>query len=161
MDIVAHSFNGFPTSTSAEFAELLRAIGASRAGSPKPTALERFLVNHPIAATFLSSQKPPPVSFATLSYLGVNSFEFADAQGRSIFVRYRFVPSAGKQVLDTAALNSRGPNYLTDEMIERLALGPVLFDWHAQISEPGDIIADPSIAWPRVQASGDTRLHRY
>jgi catalase len=30
---------------------------------------------------------PPPVSFATLSYYGVNAFKFTDAAGKSGFVR--------------------------------------------------------------------------
>lgn len=151
MDVVAHSFNGFPTATSAEFAELLGAIGVSGPASKKPTALERFLADHPIAATLLSSQKPPPVSFATLTYFGVNAFEFADALGRVEHVRYRFVPEAGEQFLDAAALALKGPNYLAEEMVRRLVSGPVCFDWHAQLSKPGDVVDDPSIAWPETR----------
>ena len=30
----------------------------------------------------------------------------------------------------------------------RLAQGPIVFDWFAQIGEAGDAVADPSIAWP-------------
>jgi catalase len=26
--------------------------------------------------------------------------------------------------------------------------GPVIFDWYAQIAEVGDVIGDPSVAWP-------------
>ena len=88
-DVVSHSFNGFPTATSAEFRELLLAIGA--AGQKKPEALNAFLASHPIAKTFLTTQKPPPESYATLSYFGVNAFEVTDTKGVHHFVRYRFL----------------------------------------------------------------------
>ena len=147
-DIVTHSFNGFPTATADEFAQLLRAIGASGPKAAKPTALDQFLGNHPIAKTFLTTQKPAPLSFATLPYFGVNSFKFTDASGKSSYVRYRFVPKAGEQYLDAAALKSKGPNYLSEEITARVANAPIAYDWFAQISATGDVIDNPSVAWP-------------
>ena len=147
-DIVAHSFNGFPTATSAEFRELLLAIGASGAGATKPTALDSFLMSHPIAKTFLTTQKPPPESYATLSYFGVNAFAFTDAKNYRRFVRYRFAPSGGEAVLTPARLAAMGPNYLQSELPERLAKSAADFVWYAQIAEASDAIGDPSIAWP-------------
>jgi catalase len=147
-DVVSHSFNGFPTATSAEFRELLLAIGASGAGATKPTALDRFLGSHPIAKTFLTTQKPPPESYATLSYFGVNAFEFTDAKGHRQFVRYRFVPVGGEAVLTPARLSAMGPNYLQTELPARLAKSAAEFAWYAQIAEASDVIGDPSVAWP-------------
>lgn len=148
LDLVTHSFNGFPTRTSDEFAQLLRAIGTSGADAAKPTELDRFLAAHPIAKTFLTTQKPPPVSYGTLSYFGVNAFTFVDAKQQRRAVRYRFVPLAGEQVLDAAALKARGPNYLQEEIAARVVAAPIKFDWYAQIAEAGDLTDDPSIAWP-------------
>jgi catalase len=147
-DVVSHSFNGFPTATSAEFRELLLAIGSSGAGAAKPTALDSFLGSHPIAKTFLTTQKPPPESYATLSYFGVNAFEFTDAKGGRRFIRYRFVPVGGEAVLNPAQLSALGPNYLQTELPARLAKGATEFVWYAQIAEASDVIADPSSAWP-------------
>ena len=98
MDIVTHSFNGFPTANADEFAELLRAIGASGPEAPKPTALDTFLGTHPVAKTFLTTQKPAPVSYATVPYFGVNAFSFTNAAGHRSNVRYRFVPLVGELV---------------------------------------------------------------
>jgi catalase len=148
LDLVTHSFNGFPTRTSEEFSQLLRAIGASGVDAGKPTALDRFLGAHPIAKAFLTTQKPPPTSYGTLNYFGVNAFTFTDAAQRRRAVRYRFVPSAGEQVLDAAALQAKGPNYLQEEIKARVAAAPIVFDWFAQVGEPGDLTDDPSIAWP-------------
>ncbi len=147
-DIVTHSFNGFPTATTAEFRELLLAIAASGAGAPKPTPIESFLAGHPIAKAFLTSQKPAPVSYTTLSYFGVNSFRFTNAAGGQHYVRYRFVPVAGEQFLPAGAAEKMSGNYLVDELPIRLAKGAVAYDWYAQIAEAGDAIENPAIAWP-------------
>jgi catalase len=88
------------------------------------------------------------MSYGTLNYFGVNAFTFIDAAQRRRAVRYRFVPSAGEQVLDAAALKAKGPNYLQEEIGARVAAAPIVFDWFAQVGEPGDLTEDPSIAWP-------------
>jgi catalase len=37
---------------------------------------------------------------------------------------------------------------LQDEIVQRIAKGPVVFDLVVQIAEKGDKVEDPSIAWP-------------
>ena len=63
-------------------------------------------------------------------------------------MRYRFVPLAGEQLLDPAALKAKGPNYLQDEIAGRVAGGAIVYEWYAQVAAAGDAIADPSVAWP-------------
>lgn len=160
-DVVTHSFNGFPTATTEEFRQLLLAIGAKGSGDPVP--LDAFLGAHPIARTFLTTQKPPAASYGTLSYFGVNAFEFTAADGRKSFVRYRFVPRGGEAFVPAADLPGKGPNYLQEELPQRLAKDPIVFDWYAQIAEPGDAVEDPSVAWPesrRLVKLGTVRIDR-
>lgn len=147
-DIVNHSFNGFPTSTSAEFAELLRAIGGSGTDAPHPNPLEQFLATHPIAKTFLTTQNPPPVSWGTIAYFGVNSFKFTNAEGKSLYVRYQFIPVAGEAYLDAEQIAEADPNYMSRELQTHLAKGPIQFRWQAQIASSTDDILDPAKAWP-------------
>jgi catalase len=148
-DVVTHSFNGFPTATTEEFRQLLLAIGAKGGGDSAP--LDGFLSSHPIAKTFLTTQKPPAASYGTLSYFGVNAFEYVAANGRKAFVRYRFVPRGGEAFVPPTDLSTKGPNYLQEELPQRLAKGPIVFDWYAQIAASGDVIDDPSIAWPETR----------
>ena len=148
LDIISHSFNGFPTKTAAEFRLLLLAIGASGPDAPHPNAVEQFMGDHPVAKTFLTTQKPAPVSFATLSYFGVNSFKWTNRQGHFVYVRYRFAPVRGDEVLTPEQIAQQGPNYLREELPRRLARGPVTYDWYAQVAGAGDAIDDPSVAWP-------------
>lgn len=81
-DLVTHSFNGFPAATADEFRQFLISLGSSGPGVAAPTPADTYLEKHPIAKSFLGSQQPPPVSYAMLSYFGVNSFKFTNAQGQ-------------------------------------------------------------------------------
>jgi catalase len=146
-DLVGHSFNGFPTATSDEFRDLLLAIAASGPTAAKPSALDQFLHAHPIAKTFLTTQKTP-ASFATISYFGVNAFAFTSSAGTVRYGRYQLVPVGGEQLLSAEAAAKQTASYLMDELPARVARGPVTFQLFAQIAEPGDKIDDPSIAWP-------------
>lgn len=149
LDIVNHSFNGFPVATAADFSTLLQALGHSPSGTPSPTPFETFLGTHPAAKAFFTTQNPPPESFATTSFYGVNAFYFVDDKGHSTALRYRFVPEAGEHTLDEAALRQKSPTYLVDEIAERVSAGPVRFTWYAQVAEQGDRVEDPSVAWPK------------
>lgn len=146
-DIVCHSFDGFPTPTSDQFRELLLAIGASGKGAAAPTALDKFLDAHPIAKTFLTTQKSP-ASYAGLTYFGVNSFKFTNAKGKSHFIRYQFIPANGEELLTAEQMAKMDPQYLQIEIKKRIAQHPVKFKMYAQIAEEGDNIEDPSVAWP-------------
>src|SRR6185436_20592158 len=115
-DLVTHSYNGFPTATAEEFRDLLLALAASGPDAPKPTPLEKFFETHPIAKTFLTAEKPAPVSFGTLPYFGVNTFKFTNAKGDETFVRYSVQPETGGQYLTKEQLAAAGPNYLAEEI---------------------------------------------
>jgi catalase len=147
-DIVNHSFNGFPTSNSADFATLLRAIGSANSSPSNPATLAEFVASHPVAKSFFSGQKPPPTSWATTPYFGVNAFKFTDALGESHYIRYRFVPLAGESWISLEDQNSLSPNYLSEELVRRLKRGPVRFKMLAQLAEQGDDFRDPSKPWP-------------
>jgi catalase len=145
-DIIAHSFNGFPTATTDEFRSLLLAIGASGSGNGAP--LQQFLATHPVAKTFLTTQKPLTTSWATLSFFGVNAFKFTNKAGQSHFVRYQLIPDAGEQFLTKAQAAVADPNYLQTEIQQRVAAQPITFKLYAQVAEKGDAIENPSVAWP-------------
>ncbi|HZQ32270.1 MAG TPA: catalase, partial [Mycobacterium sp.] len=88
-----------------------------------------------------------PVSYATIGYHGLHAFRWVDADGGSRFVRYHLNPAAGEQFLRLPAALSKTPDFLTDEMDERLADGPVRFYFRVQIAGEGDSTIDPSAPW--------------
>lgn len=150
-DMLGHSFNGFPVRTAEELRDFFMAVAASGPGAANPPPIAEFLATHPAAKNFIESQKPPPVSFATLAYFGVNSFKFTSAKGESKFGRYRIEPQAGLQFLSPEQIGKADPNYLSAEIRDRVAKGPVRFNLRVQLAESGDKIDDPSVAWPETR----------
>lgn len=151
-DIVAHSTDGFPTHTGAEFLEFLKAIAASDPAHLAGSPLEAFLGSHPAALRFVQAPKPFPASFANESFYGVTAMEFTNAAGNSRFGRYRILPEAGPAYLDDAAASAKDPNFLFTELAERLAesptKAPVRLKIQVQLANEGDVVDDATIAWP-------------
>ncbi len=146
-DIVAASYNGFPVATSEEFKELLLAIATTPDKEKKGSPLDLFFESHPIAKTFLTTQKIS-ASFASINYFGVNSFKFINNEDNSKFIRYQFISESGEQFLSTEEAKEESSEYLFTEIKERIKQGSIKFKLYAQIAEEGDKIEDPSIAWP-------------
>jgi catalase len=151
-DIVSHSTDGFPTRTGQEFLEFLRALAASDLTKPSdpvnPKPIEKFLGTHPAALAFVQAPKPPPSSFARESYFGVTAYHFANKDGDTRFGRYRIIPAAGNDHLDTAAAKAKSPTYLFDELQARIAKNPIEFNVAVQLADGGDIVDDATIHWP-------------
>jgi catalase len=147
-DIIGHSTNGFPTHTGAEFLEFLRALAT-------PSSIEAFLGAHPKALAFVQAPKPAPSSFARESYFGVTAMHFTNKDGQSRFGRYRIVPEAGMDHLSDAAAAARGPNFLFDELKERVSRGPIGFRVVVQVAASGDIVDDATVHWPEDRLVSD------
>ena len=147
-DIVAHSVDTFPARTAEEFLDFLNALIATDPAGPHPNAIEQFLGTHPAALTFVQIPKPIPTSFARESFFAVSAFGFTNAQGVSRYGRYRVLPVAGDEHLDEAGAAAQTPNFLFDEIQERVAKGPVKFRIVVQLAEDGDTVDDATIRWP-------------
>jgi catalase len=147
-DIIGHSVDAFPVRTAEEFLEFLRAIGASGPDVPKPTPIEAFLGSHPAALAFVQAPKPIPTSFAKESFFSVNAYKFTNAEGVSKFGRYRIVPVDGDEHLTSDAAAKQNPNFLFDEIKNRVARGPVKLHVQVQVASDGDVVDDATIQWP-------------
>lgn len=147
-DIVSISTNGFPASTPEDFLGLLNAIAASGPDAAKPSPVEQFLGSHPAALAFVQMPKPAPVSFATESYFGVNAFKFTNAKGETQYGRYRITPVKGTEFLSAEDTKKVAPNYLIDELPQRLSKASAKFDIAVQLADKGDVVNDPTVVWP-------------
>lgn len=145
-DIVAHSVNGFPVRTGEEFLEFLRTVTALIQGQPE--AFGAFVAAHPSAQRFVETPKPIPTSFTREAYFAVTAFQFLNADGVSQYGRFRIRPEAGTEYLSNEAAAAKSPNYLFEEIDERLAGGPVRLGIFVQMAGPGDDVADASVTWP-------------
>jgi len=147
-DIVSHSTDGFPTRTGQEFLEFLRAAAASDPKKPSPSAIEAFLGSHPAALAFVQTPKPSPSSFTKEAYFGVTAMRFTNKDGISRYGRYRIVPDTGIEHLDDATVQSKPPNFLFDELIQRIAAGPISFQVRVQVANDSDTVDDATVHWP-------------
>jgi catalase len=147
-DIVSHSVDAFPTRTAEAFLDFLHALLATDPAGPHPHAIEQFLGTHPKALAFVQMPKPIPTSFAHESFFAVSAFTFTNADGVSRPGRYRVLPVAGNAYLDEAGAAAQTPNFLFDELKERIAKEPVTFRIVVQLAEDGDIVDDATVRWP-------------
>jgi catalase len=147
-DIVANSANGFPAPTPIEFLAFLKALDATHPDSPHPNAFEQYLGAHPDTAKFVMTPTPTPTSFGTERYFGNNAFKFVNQDGKEQFGRYQIVPVAGESHMDDATSAKQAPNFLMDEIKDRLSKGPVEFRLIVQLAAAGDPTDDTTKVWP-------------
>jgi catalase len=147
-DIISHAANGFPSKNGEEFLEFLRAVVASMSSQASPSPIEAYVGSHPAALAFVQLPKPTPTSFAREAYYGLTAHRFINQAGQGRHVRYRFVPDAGTEYLDDPAAKAKSPTFLHDEIVARIAQGPVGFKLLAQLANPGDTTDNVTVAWP-------------
>ena len=135
----------FAVSTPHAFYELLKA-----SASKEPGAMPAFAAAHPEIAAFGAWAKSAPWtgSYAEEPYNSLNAFLFTDGSGARHAVRWSFVPAARPQPVPHEGLMKRGPNFLEDEIAQRIKSGPIRWTMTVTVANPGDPTADPSKAWP-------------
>jgi catalase len=147
-DIVGHSVDSFPARTPEEFRDLLNAVIATDPTGPHPNAIEQFLGAHPAALTFVQTPKPIPTSFARESFFAVSAFKFTNRDGVAQYGRYQMLPVAGTEHLDEKGAAGKTPDFLFDEIRERVPKGGIRFRIAVQLAEDGDIVDDATVRWP-------------
>lgn len=106
--------------------------------------------NQPAAKAFFGyvKQVAPSPSFANSPYFGVNSFMFTNSKNAPQAGRWMFDPIAGSATLTEQQLASLGDDFLKDELLNRIKTAPAKWDLYIQLAEQGDVINDPTVAWP-------------
>src|ERR1700735_2074884 len=145
-DMVTNSFKFFPVGTGEDFRDLLQAIVASPPDAPKPTELDQFFAGHPNAPKAIGSL-PIPDSFAHEEYHGIDAFIFVSKSGQKQAVRYVIAPAKVVHITPEEAAK-QSPDYLFDDLTQRIAQKPLVFRLKAQLAEPGDQTKDASQPWP-------------
>jgi len=135
----------FPVSTPQGFYELLLA-----SASKDPDAMKTFAAAHPEFAAFgaWATNGPWTGSYAEDRFNGLNSFVFTDSSGAEHMVRWSLVPAAQPVSVSPDDLAKRGPNFLKQEITERVRGGPQRWTMVVTVANSGDPTADPSMAWP-------------
>jgi catalase len=109
---------------------------------PNPDKVKAFTDANPevlMQGKYFAGQ-PVPASFGKVNYWGVHGFGFVDASGKTQWGKWVFEPVGGTQSLSDDEAKAKGPDFLFDELRQRVAAGNVSFDFNLQLAEPGDKI---------------------
>jgi catalase len=160
-DILANSVDGFIARTPEEFLAWLQ-LQLPNPATP-PDAVPKFLQSHPATQAFVDRlmQRGVPSSYAQASYHALHAFRFTNAAGESHFGRYHWSPQAGESFLSQAESAKRTPNFLREELTQRLlarervAREPIVFALRLQLAASGDPTNDPTALWPEDRPAVD------
>jgi catalase len=135
----------FAVSTPQAFYELLLA-----SASKDPEAMKTFAAAHPEFAAFgaWATSGPWTGSYAEERYNSLNSFVFADSSGAEHTVRWSLLPAAQPVSVSPDDLAKRDPDFLEQEITERVRGGPQGWTLVVTVANPGDRTADPTKVWP-------------
>ena len=150
-DIVGLTLPRFFVRTPEDFLEFTRARKPDpETGQPDMEKLGAFLEAHPEALPAIQHAltQPAPASYAQLVYHGIHAFRWIAPDGEERWVRYSFRPAAGESGLSDEEAREGGPDYLQEEIRERLESEPVEFALEVSIAEDGDDPDDPTEPWP-------------
>jgi catalase len=116
-------------------------------GQPDMAKVGAWLGEHPEAQTAIQAALAagPPESYATVTYNGIHSFRWENADGEARWVRFRWSPEAGEAALSPEDAKARGADYLQEEIVGRRGAA---FTLSVALAEDGDPIDDPTVAWP-------------
>jgi catalase len=151
-DIVAITIPVFFVRTPEDFLAFTRARKADpETGEIDMEKVGAFVAEHPETAAALQLILPtfvPPRSYATCAFNSLHAFRLVNASGDGRFVRYRIEPEAGVETIPEEEIDGLAPDYLQDEIRERLEREPVRFRLLVRLAEEGDPLDDPTVAWP-------------
>jgi catalase len=135
----------FAVSTPQAFYDLLVA-----SGSKEPDAMKSFATAHPEFAAFANwaGTGPWTGSYAEERYNGLNSFVFTDAAGAEKTVRWSLIPAAQPIPVPHDDLMKRAPDFLEQEISDRIKNGPLRWTMTVTVADPGDPTSDATKAWP-------------
>jgi catalase len=150
-DLVGITLPRFFVRTPEDFLEFTRARRPDpETGQPDMAKLGAFLEAHPEALPAIQHalSQPAPASYAQLEYHGIHAFKWIAPDGGERWVRFSWRPAAGVAGLSDEEAAERPPDYLQDELRERLAAEPVEFALEVAIAAEGDDPDDPTEPWP-------------
>lgn len=119
-------------------------------GRPDPAKMTAFLQAYPEAQKFYSwaQQAPRPDSWANTQYNSINAFRLSASDGRKQYFRWAMRPRAPFPALTAEQRAKVEPDFLSRDLYERLAKGPLFWDMVLTLAGTNDAVNDPSQPWP-------------
>ena len=137
----------FPFKTPEPFYEQMMASKPDpETGKPDKAKMDAFLARHPETGQALKLLKNMTISsgFEDTTFHGLNAFQFTNAAGGTIPVRWIVKPIDPP----SAAAASKHANYLFDSLIAAIHKQPLRWRLIIIVGQPGDSTNDATIPWP-------------
>jgi catalase len=113
-----------------------------------PAKVKAFADANPevlIQGKYLASQAVP-ASYVATNYWGVHGYGFSNAKKEKVWGKYVFEPVGGVQTLTDE--EAKGPNFLVDDLRQRVMEGKAGFNFNLEIAQPGDVLTNATIPLP-------------
>ncbi len=109
-------------------------------GKPDPAKMQAYLARHPETVAFLARMKARLLAsgFADDSYNSVDGFLFVAPDGSRRLVRWTMQAEEPFATLAPAVRDAKPANYMFDDLLARIAKGPVRWRMIATLARPGD-----------------------
>ena len=147
----APNLTAFPAGVPEEFVAVTAAQRRNARGHRNPLRLLWFVVRHRRTVPGLRSlvSHPPIRSFAAADFHGLHAYYLVDAEGRRQAFRYHWLSTlVGDRTVTEVQAARWPPQFLVDEMRQRVARGPVRWELTFELAQDGDPTHDQLIAWP-------------
>jgi catalase len=154
----APNLTAFPASVPEDFVAVTAAQRRNSRGRRNPLRLLWFVVRHRRTVPGLWSlvSHPPIRSFAAADFHGLHAYHLVDAEGRRRAFRYHWMSTlAGDRTVTEQEAALWPPQFLVEEMRQRVARGPVRWELTFELAQDGDPTHDQLLAWP----ASRTRIH--
>ena len=141
----------FFAKTPAQVVEFLK-VRTPAQGADKPDpAVEAFSKANPETTRQAAwvKEHPVPASYADATYFGIHAFTLTNEAGEKKLVKLKAVPGYGEKGLSDDEAKAKGTDYYEAEIKERLAKGPIKFEFVAVLGKEGDQTSDPTLRWER------------
>ncbi len=148
-DLITVTIPLFFAKTPEAFVDIADFFKAAKEGFPNLKELAKIMWKYPESKASLQMLKEmrSPASFSMCQYYSIHAFYFINAEGRRQAIKYEWVPDAGLSMLEKKEVAKQAPEYLDEEMEERLKQCPVGFKLNIQIGGENDPTDDPTTAW--------------
>jgi catalase len=128
------------STTEAFYENVLASTPDPQTGKPDPVKMKTYLAAHPETVAFMARMKARPLAsgFSNDTYNSVDAFIFVAPDGKHHLVRWSMQAQDEFATLPPETRAAMSPNYLFDDLLSRVARGPIKWQLIATLAMPGD-----------------------
>ncbi|QFF99968.1 catalase [Psychrobacillus glaciei] len=153
--LVSTTIPMFITKDPQTFIDMLKILTADKTGLDKVdlgigilNIIKKYPERKNILLALKEQFKQPPISYARLHYYPIHAFYFVNKEGKRQAIKYEWQPAQEKNPLKNSEAKITSPDYLSEELHERVLNGSVLFNLVIRLGEEGDATDDSTDPWP-------------